>query len=245
MNKKLLALFLACFLPVALLAGSGDANGDGKIDEKDIKLIAEYIMGKSPENFNKDEADVNNDTEIDVADIVIVSNKILEQKNQMPQFDVSSTEISVTNTQEWPGFFVYLWTSDEIRQDVDVEIEYVTPADGEWLHYEGPWGGTGYQFLYDRNYSGADRVAKIHFKNDKYNVKSSVTVTAVYSEDVIKYDYPDVMVVLLQDGTENRFNLEGTGFQISPLKIRITTTEGNSEYLMEDVNKIYFENSNK
>lgn len=59
MNKKLLALFLACFLPVALLAGSGDVNGDGKIDEKDIKLIAEYIMGKSPENFNKDEADVN------------------------------------------------------------------------------------------------------------------------------------------------------------------------------------------
>ena len=130
MNKKLLALFLACFLPVALLAGSGDVNGDGKIDEKDINLIAEYIMGKSPANFNKDEADVNNDTEIDVADIVIVSNKILEQKNQMPQFDVSSTEISVTNTQEWPGFFVYLWTSDEIRQDVDVEIEYVTPADG-------------------------------------------------------------------------------------------------------------------
>ena len=182
MKKKLFALVLAVLLPIGLLAGSGDVNGDGTVDELDVKLIVDYIMGKSPENFNEDEADVNNDTEIDVADIVIVSNKILEQKNQMPQFDVSSTEISVTNTQEWPGFFVYLWTSDEIRQDVDVEIEYVTPADGEWLHYEGPWGGTGYQFLYDRNYSSADRVAKIHFKNDKYNVKSSVTVTAVYSE---------------------------------------------------------------
>ena len=75
MNKKLLALFLACFLPVALLAGSGDVNGDGKIDEKDIKLIAEYIMGKSPANFNKDEADVNEDGIVNAIDIVEVVNK--------------------------------------------------------------------------------------------------------------------------------------------------------------------------
>ena len=43
MNKKLLALFMACLLPVALLAGSGDVNGDGKIDVADIVALINYL----------------------------------------------------------------------------------------------------------------------------------------------------------------------------------------------------------
>ena len=35
MNKKLLTLFI-CLLPMALLAGSGDVNDDGKINVADI-----------------------------------------------------------------------------------------------------------------------------------------------------------------------------------------------------------------
>ena len=48
MNKKLLFLICGCLLPMALLAGSGDVNGDGIVDIKDIKIIISHIMGKQP-----------------------------------------------------------------------------------------------------------------------------------------------------------------------------------------------------
>ena len=48
----------------------GDVNSDGVLDEKDLKDLVDYIMGKAPKGFNKKEADLNNDDKVNVADIV-------------------------------------------------------------------------------------------------------------------------------------------------------------------------------
>ena len=70
MNKKLLFLIWGCLLPMALLAGSGDVNGDGIVDTTDLKVIISHIMGEQPENFNIEEADANGDNEVNMADVV-------------------------------------------------------------------------------------------------------------------------------------------------------------------------------
>ena len=70
MKKKLPSLLVACLLPVALLAGSGDMNGDGIVDITDINVIISHIMGEQPDNFNFDEADVNGDGYVNIADVV-------------------------------------------------------------------------------------------------------------------------------------------------------------------------------
>jgi hypothetical protein len=59
---------------------TGDAFEDGTIDTKDIAAIAEYLLGKNPENFNKNNADANNDGTINAADIVEIVNIIKANK---------------------------------------------------------------------------------------------------------------------------------------------------------------------
>ena len=56
-------------------AGSGDANGDGKVNETDISEIVNYIMGKPSAKFNIDNADISGDAVVDAADIVLIVKK--------------------------------------------------------------------------------------------------------------------------------------------------------------------------
>ena len=51
----------------------GDANGDGVVNDADVKDVASHIMGKTPKGFNKDAADVNNDNKVNAADIVLIN----------------------------------------------------------------------------------------------------------------------------------------------------------------------------
>ena len=74
MNKKLLALFMACLLPVALLAGSGDVNGDGKIDVADIVALINYLDNHPAKGFKVDEADVDKSGTISKEDVELLSN---------------------------------------------------------------------------------------------------------------------------------------------------------------------------
>ena len=57
-----------------------DAFEDGVVDTKDIAAIAEYLMGKNPANFSKNNADANKDGTINVADIVEIVNIIKDNK---------------------------------------------------------------------------------------------------------------------------------------------------------------------
>ena len=85
MNKKLLSLFLACALPIALLAGSGDANSDEKVDVADIVEIVNYLKGTPSDNFDFDKADISGNRKVNEIDI-----KILEEVIMHGDFDLES-----------------------------------------------------------------------------------------------------------------------------------------------------------
>ena len=48
---------------------TGDVNGDGNINQKDVDDLVNHIMHKTPINFNEKMADINNDGKINVADV--------------------------------------------------------------------------------------------------------------------------------------------------------------------------------
>ena len=55
-------------------AGQGDANGDNKINQDDLDLIEQIVMGKVPEGVVKLAGDMNNDGVVNAADVVIMVN---------------------------------------------------------------------------------------------------------------------------------------------------------------------------
>lgn len=78
MKNKLFALSLAILLPVRLMAGSGDVNGDGKIDVADIVAVVNHILSNPSDgniwtavNVDKKKiwSDVNVDGTIDTKDV--------------------------------------------------------------------------------------------------------------------------------------------------------------------------------
>lgn len=83
---------LAVLIPLALLAGSGDVNGDGKINVADIVEIINYLNGHPSENFNAYEADTNNNGHVDEGDVRVLSYIITEtpyltaEKREDPKF---------------------------------------------------------------------------------------------------------------------------------------------------------------
>ena len=57
---------------------SGDANGDGCVNENDINTVVDYIMNGKTEGFIFDNADMNGDKKVDAADIVKLVNIIMK-----------------------------------------------------------------------------------------------------------------------------------------------------------------------
>lgn len=76
MKKKLFAIALAVLLPLGLLAGSGDVNGDGKINIADIVELVNHLRGNTSEKFIFDEADANNDGNVDENDVHAIAELI-------------------------------------------------------------------------------------------------------------------------------------------------------------------------
>lgn len=78
MKKKLLALFMACLMPLAMFAGSGDVNDDRKVDVADIVEIVNYILKSPSENFKEANADVDGDGIVGKEDVVFIANYLLK-----------------------------------------------------------------------------------------------------------------------------------------------------------------------
>lgn len=72
--KKLLAILVACLMPICLIAGSGDVNGDGKANKDDLSIIVNVIMGNIQGGFDVTKADLNGDGAVNAADIVVAIN---------------------------------------------------------------------------------------------------------------------------------------------------------------------------
>jgi hypothetical protein len=77
MNKKLIFLLLLCLMPAALLAGSGDANGDGKVNVADMVEILNYLKGAPSDHFNTTAADVSGNGKVDETDVKILREAIM------------------------------------------------------------------------------------------------------------------------------------------------------------------------
>lgn len=54
----------------------GDASGDGIVNDTDIEMVRDYIMGNPSENFNFKNADTNSDGSVNVVDLVRIVNMI-------------------------------------------------------------------------------------------------------------------------------------------------------------------------
>lgn len=67
-------------MPICLIAGSGDVNGDGNVNAADIVELLNHLNGKPTKNFNASEADVNNDGVVDENDVAALSYTILSAK---------------------------------------------------------------------------------------------------------------------------------------------------------------------
>jgi len=78
-NKKLLSLLLLCLMPIALLAGSGDANGDSKVNVADIVEILNYLRGTPSDKFNATEADISGNGKVDATDVKILREALLSE----------------------------------------------------------------------------------------------------------------------------------------------------------------------
>lgn len=60
----------------------GDADGTGSVDNNDVVTIANYLMGKALDVFDREAADLNSDGKVDLADIVMLINMLLSVQPQ-------------------------------------------------------------------------------------------------------------------------------------------------------------------
>ena len=54
----------------------GDINNDGVVDNLDLTLVADYIMGRLGKDIDLEKADANGDGVINAADLVVIANYI-------------------------------------------------------------------------------------------------------------------------------------------------------------------------
>lgn len=76
LTRKRLKTALPASSTVTVNYVTGDVNGDGVIDIKDVNLLSQYLSGKVPVNFISQAADINGDSIIDNTDLDILTSYV-------------------------------------------------------------------------------------------------------------------------------------------------------------------------
>lgn len=122
MKKKLLTLLAICLLPLALLAGSGDVNGDGKVNVADLVELINYCQGHASEHFNFEAADVNNDGTVDDNDIEFFAGQLVSGVDadfELVIEMIDGTTYTVPITEDYPTLrYESRYVSDDMQQNV-------------------------------------------------------------------------------------------------------------------------------
>lgn len=82
MNKKMLSFVFLCLVPTILIAGSGDANNDGKVNVADIVEIIKFLNSSPSANFNATEADISGNGKVNKTDIEIIEKVIMSDASE-------------------------------------------------------------------------------------------------------------------------------------------------------------------
>ena len=102
----------------------GDANNDGAVDVSDIVCIVNYILEKTVEPFNFNNADVNEDGEIDVADIALVVSIIMTSEVKPAQEFFTTNEIEVYESSQGN----YTMSLPSINQYAASQFDLIVPS---------------------------------------------------------------------------------------------------------------------
>lgn len=151
MKKKLFALVLAVLLPIGLLAGSGDVNGDGKIDAADIVELVNFLENHPSEKFKAEEADVNKDGDINEKDIMEIEKLILKSP-----YISEKSEYHIVN--QGSRYLRLKMTPDIDWVETGGFTYEVIDCDGDWIKVQDG------SITYDNNWTGKEREAKIIVK---------------------------------------------------------------------------------
>lgn len=180
MKKKLFALVLAVLLPIGLLAGSGDVNGDGKIDAADIVELLSYIEDRDHPSslFKLENADLDRDGKVTTDDVGVLARKILKPNKD---YILALSNGTVVLDNDHLEFDVYMET------DLDAYNIYFEVSGNDNMSIYSPNGkeNTSEEGVYkwhfkvwseQKNYSGKDWEATIYFVYNNEQIKDSIHV---------------------------------------------------------------------
>lgn len=222
MKKKLFAIALAVLLPLGLLAGSGDVNGDEKIDVADIVEILNYIKGNPSDNFNETEADVNNDGSIGYEDVDILKKKIMNE----PYLIVAPKEVKIQDSNEWQQFSVNVSTNEFLTDNIKYKI---VDDENDWITFNSE-SALSYLFDVCPNISGENRKVKIAFYNEEYDLHDTAIVVSDPTK-YIEYEKKEFHVINYYDDNYNRLfiktknNIQWSDLTITPLEENVDWIE--------------------
>lgn len=78
----MLSFVFLCLVPTILIAGSGDANNDGKVNVADIVEIIKFLNSSPSANFNATEADISGNGKVNKTDIEIIEKVIMSDASE-------------------------------------------------------------------------------------------------------------------------------------------------------------------
>ena len=180
MKKKLFALVLAVLLPIGLLAGSGDVNGDGKIDAADIVELLSYIEDRDHPSslFKLENADLDRDGKVTTDDVGVLARKILKPNKD---YILALSNGTVVLDNDHLEFDVYMETDlDANNINIDVSgndnMSIYSPNGKENTSEEGVYKWHFEVWSEQKNYSGKDWEATIYFVYNNEQIKDSIHV---------------------------------------------------------------------